>query len=105
MVAVLADCNYKLYTEFCWWVVEGLVCNKKEFRKCLSNVAVAIVKYPTNTSQEQAKKEPIVEVIIVNLIKLCGDLSYEIAENACRNLELILYTDDVCVRSATRVII
>lgn len=41
----------------------------------------------------------------MNLIKLCGDASYEIAESACRNLELVVYTDDICVRAATRVII
>lgn len=105
MVGILANCSYKLYIEFCWWVVEGLVCKKKEYRKTLPSVAVAIVKQPTSNTQEQGKKETIVEVLIMNLMKLCGDSTYEIAENASRNLEIVLYMNEVCVRAATRVTI
>lgn len=102
MVSVLCDLDYSVYTNFCWWVAEGLVSNQPEFRKHLPNIVAPLITH-THGSLRQEKKDTLVEVLTLNLIKLCSDTKFDIGENALRNLEIIIFLNDSSVRNAVKV--
>lgn len=103
MVAMLCDLHYSVYSDFSWWVAEALISDQKQFRAHLPNVALQLVAH-THGSQTQEKKDLLVDVLTLNLIKLCGDSSLEIAESALGNLEMIVGLNDNSVKNAVKVI-
>lgn len=93
MVSVLCDLHYNVYSDFCWWVAEALISNRKEYRMYLPNVTIQLVAH-THSSQTQEKKDLLVEMLMLNLIKLCADDNLDIAEGALRNLEIVFNLND-----------
>lgn len=102
MVGIVCDLDYSVYSDFCWWTAEGLVCNQKDFRKSLPNLAIPIAVH-THRNQTQEKKNALLEVLLNNLMKLCGDRNIEIAECALRSLETFISLNDATVKSAVKV--
>lgn len=102
MVSLLCDLHYNVYSDFCWWVAEGLISDCKEFRMCLPNVAVSLVVH-THGSQTQEKKDTLVEVLTLSLVKLCADSNLDIAECALKNLETVVCLNDASVRDVVKV--
>lgn len=102
MVSMLCDLEYSVYANFCWWVAEGLVSNQPEFRKHLPNIVAPLILH-THGSLRQEKKDTLVEVLILNLVKLCGDTKTDIAESALRNLETVIFLNDSSVKNAVKV--
>lgn len=103
MVTMLCDLHYNVYSDFCWWVTEGLISDRKQFRAHLPDVALQLIVH-THDSQTQEKKDLLVDVLTLNLIKLCGDNNLDIAESALGNLEMIVDLNDNSVKNAVKVI-
>lgn len=102
MVSIICDLDYNVYASFCWWVIEGIISREAEFRMHLPNLAVPLIIYPHANLREE-KKNALIEVLTLNLIKLCSDAKFEIAECAIGNLEAVVYLDDNSVKNAVNV--
>lgn len=68
----------------------------------LPNTVMPLIIH-THNNLKQEKKNALVEVLILNLIKLCGDSKLDIAENALRNLEMVILLNDNSVKNAVKV--
>lgn len=102
MVSVISDLDCNVYTNFCWWVTEGLISNHHDFRMYLPNITMPLIVH-THSNFKQDKKDTLIEVLILNLIKLCGDTKFEIAESAIKNLEMVILLNDNSVKNAIKV--
>lgn len=98
----MCDAPYPIYCDYCWWVIGGLICSQERYRKTLPNLAVSVVRHPC-PGQADDKRSAMLDVLLVNMMKLCGDQHPEIKESAFRCLETIVHFDDATVKAVIKV--
>lgn len=101
-MSVICELDYNVYTHFSWWTAEGLISNQSDFRTHLPNLVTPLIIH-SHSSLNQEKKDTLIEVLILNLIKLCSDTKIDIAESAFRNLEMVIFLNNDSVKNAVKV--